>query len=653
MRTSLLLAGLISATFLGAQHERLTGYTWDPSPKPPDAKVIGDRTQVLLERHIRGQFVEHDDKVFYYELFHMRLYLGDQNAVEGNSTVEVPTGHIAEVKRIQARSVAPDGTVHELAEDAFKRSTDERDGSGQLYFAFEGLRPGSVVEYILLAQQRGDLQGEVTRLQFGFPVVNTSYELLVPKDWKYLFKGYNGVPQPAVDSTLEDVLRHHVELADLPAIEDERSANPGSHRMYLVGKLDGVPDRNVHDYSSYVSASRYYNRRLYPPLEKSTQKALAALLKKMDLGYARDEEDRIRTMDTYIRTNFRLAESGSGGLDDLDQVLRTGNCDNTGLQRLYANLLREAGIEHQVVVTCDRTGTPFDKDFPAYNYLRDLSFFFPSINKYLDPTQLELGLGYLPAENMGTYGLYVRNLVVNDVPTGIGTVKFIPELPAEATRHDLDVKVTFSPEATESTIDLTNELTGYYASFIQNFWNYLDDEQRGKMIQEQFNHLLEGSTAHTINAENGEHKYFGVKPFVFKGTVTTPRLNGVAGEDILFKVGELIGPQMEMYAEKDRKLPVDEDFNRYYDRRITVTLPAGWTVQDISGLNINKKVELDGKVVAEFRSTATQEGDVITVEALEYYRSTHFPLERFEDYRAVINAAADFNKQALLLHRTR
>ena len=61
--------------------------------------------------------------------------------------------------------------------------------------------------------------------------------------------------------------------------------------------------------------------------------------------------------------------------------------------------------------------------------------------------------------------------------------------------------------------------------------------------------------------------------------------------------------------------------------------------------------EIDGEIMAEFRSNATQKNGEITVKVIEYYRTNHVPLEHFEAYRSVINAAADFNKRTLVLSR--
>jgi hypothetical protein len=52
-----------------------------------------------------------------------------------------------------------------------------------------------------------------------------------------------------------------------------------------------------------------------------------------------------------------------------------------------------------------------------------------------------------------------------------------------------------------------------------------------------------------------------------------------------------------------------------------------------------------------FVSNYTLEGQTLTVTINEYYKQLYAPLERYEDYRKVVNAAADFNKVTLVLEK--
>lgn len=649
---ALLLIGAL-AQRAGAQHQLLADYDWDPSPSVPDSLRKSSDQDVLMKRNILCHYDDSGKDLAYYQLFHMQRYLHDQASVDASKTIELGTGNVQKVISLKARSITPEGQVSELAESAFKRGTDERDGSSKVYFAFEGLRPGCIVEYIMLTLQSGDIQGDLTNLQFGVPAIEQRYELIVPRTWRFSFKGYNGVPLPDADSSHAGVVRHHLRIMNTPAIEQERTAMVGPYRKYIVARIDAIPERGLRDLSGFSGAARNIHSNLYPTLEKGTRKALAAQIKKMSLAFARDEEDRVRTLCLHVRSNFRLADEGGSALGDLDEILRTGNCNRIGLRRLFANLLREAGIEHQVVATCDRTEAPFDPSFEAHNYLRDYAFYFPTIDMYYDPALLGLGLGYIGSDNMGTHGLFVKNVEVNGVSSAISSIKRIPELPAERTRHDMAIDLKLNDDATESTLTIENGLSGYYASFIQNFWTYLDEARQQEMLEAHVKHFSEGATEQRFEVENGDPKSFGNKPFLIRGTVKTPMFTARAGDDVLLNVGELIGPQMEMYQEKARVLPVDGDFNRWYDRRIKVTVPMGWDVSGLEALGIHKTLTLDGQVQAEFKSSATLTEGVVSIEVVEYYKAIHVPVSHYEEYRAVINAAADFNKRVLVLRQVK
>ena len=641
------LTGLIISCTWG-QHQILKDYDWEAVPTLPDTNALEGDHNVILKRNMLANFEEDGDNMNFFRVFHWQRYLPDAAAVEGNQTIELGTDNVIEVLKIKARSISPDGVVHDLKDSDFRRRNDERDGSGELYFAFEGLQPGSMVEYLYFAKESSGYQGSILRFQFSIPVKEQRYELIVPDLWRYAFKGYNGVPVPETDSSSTGVLRYHFTLKDMPGLESERSAYAEVHRGYLAQKLDALPGRNILDISGYTSATRNYHKSMYPELSSKTKKELAACIKRMDLAFARDLDDRIRTMDDYIRRTFGVVNNNDVGLADLDQILRTKSCSEFGLTRLYANLFREAGIEHQLVLTTDRDEAPFDPTFEAHNFLGTMVIYFPEIKKFLEPLAVGLGLGYPDAVHMNTHGLFIRNVDVGGVFGGVGSIKPIPSLPAEATKNDLDIQVNFNDDVTEATFNVKNELTGYYANFTQNYFSLMNEEDRTTYLQEALDHLYEGAVSADFTAENTGIRTFGVKPFVLKGTAVTPMFTDQAGEDVLFRVGDLIGPQMEMYVEKPRKLPVDEDFNRYYDRQISITLPAGWSCVDLEPMTIHKTLEMDGKVMAEFRSSATQKDGVITVEAIEYYRTEHVPLEHFEAWRSVINAAADFNKRALL-----
>ena len=75
----------------------------------------------------------------------------------------------------------------------------------------------------------------------------------------------------------------------------------------------------------------------------------------------------------------------------------------------------------------------------------------------------------------------------------------------------------------------------------------------------------------------------------------------------------------------------------------------------VSNLN-DLKMHIDHRngdeVTMIFKSDYSVSGNTVTVIIEEFYKELNYPTEEFPDFRAVINAAADFNKKVLVLERS-
>ena len=140
-----------------------------------------------------------------------------------------------------------------------------------------------------------------------------------------------------------------------------------------------------------------------------------------------------------------------------------------------------------------------------------------------------------------------------------------------------------------------------------------------------------------------------MKVFELKFDIDSEDYVEKAGNKFLFKLGNLIGPQIEMYQEKKRTLPLEAEFNRSYFRTLKVILPKGYKVSNLEDIVIKNVHSKDGEDIFVFDSHYTLEGNVLTVTADEHYRESIVAPEIYEAYRKVINSAADFNKVTLIL----
>jgi len=106
-----------------------------------------------------------------------------------------------------------------------------------------------------------------------------------------------------------------------------------------------------------------------------------------------------------------------------------------------------------------------------------------------------------------------------------------------------------------------------------------------------------------------------------------------------------------MYQEEKRKLPVENEFNRNYERKIQFEIPEGYRIRNLDDLKMNIFYDENGTKSMGFSSDYLVEGSQISVFIKEYYKQLDYPVEDFDQFRKIINAAADFNKKVLIFEK--
>lgn len=648
MRTAVSILLLCAVAPLFGQHPLISEYHWAEHPTVPDTVFKMTAPAVILRRDIVHQRLDENNTLVEYSFFHYAEFLRDNAAIEANNKVYIDLSNVTGIVSLKARSIDPQGHIIELKDTDLKRAQDDEKKRDYLYFAFEGLVPGSVIEYVSVMKRVPEMRGSRNLLQFDTPVLSETFDLINPKRLVCAMKSYNGAPDPVQDTSDEALQHFHIALRNVPAVESEPESASQAHRMQVVFKLDRIPDQSLRDISGFVNATKAYHSTLYPEVSNRDQKELDALIKRMQLSFARDEEDKVRTLEEYIKSHFSLATSGSG-LRDLSSVLSTRTADQMGLTMLFCQVFRTIGMECETVVNNDRSVLPFDASFENWAQLDDVFLYLPSLKKFLAPSDFGLRLGWIPAWNMANDALFIRNYDMGGVLSGVGKVKHIDPLPDTLNAHDIYAKASLSADGTTATIDYEQRMTGYFADGIQPYYDQLPEASRKNVDQDLLGFLLDNSTTQEVRSENADGRYMGVRPMILKAKVTTDRFSGSAGDKVLFNIGELIGPQSEMYTKDKRTLPIDASYNRRFHRELEITLPEGYTLQNGADLAMDQHFDANGERVMRFVSSWKLEGRTLKVNIDENYRQCNVPLDHYEDYRRVVNAAADFNKVKLVL----
>ncbi|QJP33097.1 DUF3857 domain-containing protein [Nonlabens sp. Ci31] len=645
----LLTAFLLFSISLQAQEAPYyESYDWSDQPSYM-GKDYGDQEIVGLFSNVVSEFYFVDSKsLVEYYMEHEILLLNSDKIIEQYNKVYLPYDDRKEIVLHKVRVINIDGSVIEVGKDKIFDAKDEETGNQYQYFALEGLEKGSVLERMYVYKRYPQYNGKYLRLQEDYDKNEVSFQLFAPSNLIFAFKSYNGLPQAVVKEN--DSKNHWIISVDkLEAIDKEEGASYNANTAHVIYKLDSNTASSSENYASYATVAKNIYKNLNEELSKRESKELDKFIKNAVVGNSLDE--KLSSLDNYIKENIFKTDIEEEKYNSVPSVLKNKIGTDTGIIKLYLASLNLMEIDHEIVLTSSRSSEKFDPEFEAYNYLQNYLIYFPETKKYTSPDDFSTRYGYPDGYLTDNYGLFITKVKVGNFESSVGEVKFIPAVSAKDTQDIMRLDVKFSSKDNSVIeVDLRNELTGYSAASLQPFIFRLDDDTREEIMLSYAHRLTEDmeiTEKVMMNVEKGD---FGKAPLIMNYKFSSSDFIEKAGRKSLFKIGKLIGAQTELYQEKERKLPYENTHNRTYDREITVYLPDGYTIPNLDDIKIDKQFKNDkGETVFYFKSDYTLEGNILKVIANEFYDQTVVLPSNYEEYRTVINSAADFEKISLIL----
>ena len=530
-----------------------------------------------------------------------------------------------------------------MKNEDIKEGINEETKTTYQYFALEGVDKGSEIEYLMIVERNADYHGEEAILQNEIPKRNLNYSIICPSNLIFKSKSYNGLPDLENSNAPDgrNVLSVHVDT--IPGLKEEPFAVYNPNLMQFVYKLDENKSTTQKNLINYIEASQTVFDLTHEQPNKSASKSLDKLLKQINLNGINDLEEKVRTIENYIKSNFGITEKAIH--KDLSSILEYKSTDEVGITKLYTAIFDHLQINYKVVLTTNRYSLRFDPDFEAYNFLESYLIYLPGISKYLSPSSIVHRLGVIPFGFTYNYGLFVKNVTLGDFTSGVGEISFVEPDSFTRNRHNHIVKVDFSKSVGNPDLYYTVLYDGQYAQSVQPYYSYIPKERQEEMNNNLLKNIIKDGKFTDIQLENQGAEYLGVKPFIIKARFNSPTIVEQAGDKYLFKIGELIGPQVELYQEGERKFDVENDFNRSYYREITFDIPSGYKVNNLEALKMDVELKDGGDATSAFISRyEVINNKTVVVKVNEDYKSIYYPKSKFQDFRKVVNAAADFNK---------
>lgn len=628
-----------------------TSFSWAAKPalhKMPEK--FKDASAVYLRDDRIFEYKFEDKRLIQYNHVYKLIKVADDKGIETFNKIYVPVYGNSQVNDLKARVINSSGQVIDVPSEKIKDETYE--GNRYRFFAMEGLDKGSEIEFTYVTKKNPTFFGSETFQSETTPYARVNVSLVVPKHLKFEAMGFNGLTV-LPDSLVDESLVTAAYSDNIPQLEEEKYGLPVPHLQRIDYKLSyNLSNNNGARLNTWNEMARNVHRNL-TTLSDKEKKAVNKFVGEANIPDGASEETTITLLEDFMKTRINIDEKlVSENAEVLDAVIKSGNTNDLGAGRLMIAMLENKGIRYQAVFPSVRNQLPLVEELENWNRVDEMILYFPSTKKFLQPNSDILRYPYVDPYWAATRGLFLKTTSIGDVTTAIAKFDTIPMIPFDEHAHNMEVSVKLDGTGDSLIIESKQILKGYGAMPYRPIWSYLTQEKQQDAMKEIISSVAKSENIQDIKAENTTFTGFWEnKPLVISGTIHTGQLLDRAGNKLLFKIGELIGPQEQMYQEKARQLPAELQYPHVLYRKLHFQVPDGYSIKNLKDLSIDIQEKKGTRLSMGFTSNYTLTGNNLDVEVLETYRDIKYPLSEFETFKRIINAAADFNKIVLVLEK--
>jgi len=589
-----------------------------------------------------------------YNIFHKKIKIIDDEQVNSFNKIYISLASVIEITEIKARSVNPDGTVVDFDKSNIKEIKDEEGSEGYKIFAIEGIQKGADVEFFYERKMYADFNGR-SYFQFKYPVKKARFELACPANMFFDFKIYNSkIEITKQDSTDKEYRLYYADFENINGLNVPRYAYYNPLRLRVEYRLEKNLNKDFSPvYTWDEAAKRVYNMTYV--LSQTEQKALKKFVKKSLDVSDQNNEEKIKIVEKYLKTNILIQDYSSQEFSQLDFIIKNKIANERGILKLMANIFKGLGINHQIVLTADRSNIKFDGDFQSWNYLESYLIYFPDLDKFLAPADIELRVGYVPDLLTATDGLFIETVKVWETESAIGHIKYIPPLSFEKNFSNMLIEIDIDMENEKAVVKTEMSLHGLSGGYLSEIYKLVEENRKEEFLKSMMKNpvgsnkflKIELRDKSLLQANDTIEGSF----FIVYAEYESASLLERAGDKYILNIGETIGEQVEMYQEDERLTDVENEFNHWYYREIILNVPDGYQIKNPDAANMNIVSDQDGRKVYGFESSYHLHDFLYKVAINEYYKKIFTDKSLADEFTKVVNAAADFNKVALILEK--
>ena len=637
----LVLKILLIVSYFNTYSQSYLNIDWDSDKTisfPSDNDLYGIFNNHYVE-YFKSKFTE---EVYVYETRHTKTKINRINNQLDNKII-ISKINVSEIVDVRAKIINQD-TIISYGFDEMKKMINS-DDSDENYnnYKLPNLDEGDIVEIMYTVKKDFNFNGNKI-IEESYPILLSKF-ILIENNFKSNIKIYNSNNSFVSDIIFDGKKSKQIIFNNLTATANEQYSTPIANKIKISYQCYENRD-DVSQIEYWGNLVQNVSELFFP---KTVNEKAKEILKEIKYGYVKipwNEHKIANAIDEYIKNNFVISDEDDIKLNDIEYILNNKISNDFSIIQVYSSLFKEADIEYEVAISCNRYFLKFDPELFDPNQLREFLIFLPNQEKYISPNRVEYRVSEAPEDLLGNYGIFIDK----DLDYYFSEITLFDQ---DFSQIKKNIEVNISRNLNKTKINESRLFSGYWAITNRNYI-YLSENEKTDFLVDFFTvNGLDNKKVSNYNIKNFDisHNTYNT-PLEITSTISTSDLIEEKEGLTYLKIGKVIGLQSNLFDEKERINPIEINFPNSYDYNIKVNIPRGYKIVDFSELNKSKEYfSVDGNSTAKFLSKATVNGNVLNINIKEYYKELRYNKKRYQEFREVINAAAKFYESSVRIEK--
>ena len=637
----LLLRFLLILVCLNSFSQSYLNISWDN--KTHDFETSEHDLQGIFSNHYIEYFnSKFSDEVYIYETHHMKTKI-NKITDDSNNEIFISKINISEIVDVKSKIINNDSTITYDFDEMKKMINKSTSSENYNYYKIPGIKEQDVVEVIYTVKRDFNFNGNKI-IEESYPILSSKF-ILIENKFKSNIKIYNSFNSLVEDTLIDGKKSKLINFKNLDATSNEQYSTPIANKI----KVSYQCYENRED----VLQTEYWNNLVqnlselfFPGSINPKANELFNKIKNNNISIPFNEITVSNKIDEYIKNNFIISDDDDPNLNEISYIFDNKISNDFSIIQVYTNLLKAAKIDYEVAISCNRFFLKFDPELFDPNQLREFVIYLPNSEKYISPNRIEYRVSEAPDDLLGNYGVFID--------------KNLDYYFSEITQSDKNfseikknIEVSIPKNLKKLKIKENRSFSGYWAIMNRNYISLSENEETDFLTDYFTISGLNNKKVTNYNIKNFDiSNNFNNTPLRINSTITTTDLVEEVDGLVYLKVGKVIGLQSNLFNDNKRINEIEINFPNSYEYEINIEIPKGYKISDYSELIKSKEfISVDGSISAKFNSNTTYNNNKINIVIKEFYKNLRYDKGRYQEFRAVINAAARFYESSVILEK--